>query len=159
MKKILIAALVGFGIYTSAQEAYKGKDDLKLQVGGSAQNGGQSLVATFDKGLGENMSFGLQASYLLGFPGEIAPKFLDRADLRLRFNANLGNVIGMPENMDIYPGLNLGTKNFGGHLGYRYFFTDGFGLYGELAFPFSSYEGKGGINNQVVFHIGASFNL
>jgi hypothetical protein len=27
--------------------------------------------------------------------------------------------------MDVYPGLNLGLHNFGAHLGFRYFFTDG----------------------------------
>jgi hypothetical protein len=30
--------------------------------------------------------------------------------------------------MDIYPGLDLGLKNFGAHLGF-YFFTEGFGLF------------------------------
>jgi hypothetical protein len=28
----------------------------------------------------------------------------------------------LPNNMDIYAGLNLGLKNFGGHLDMRYFF-------------------------------------
>jgi hypothetical protein len=32
-------------------------------------------------------------------------------------------------NMDIYPGLDL-VKNFGAHLGFRYFFTEGFGFGG-----------------------------
>jgi hypothetical protein len=31
-------------------------------------------------------------------------------------------------------GLNLGLHNFGAHLGFRYFFTDGFGLFGEAGY-------------------------
>jgi hypothetical protein len=27
--------------------------------------------------------------------------------------------------MDLYPGLDLGLKNLGAHLGFRYFFSDG----------------------------------
>ena len=40
--------------------------------------------------------------------------------------------------MDLYPGLHLGTRNFGGHLGFRYFFTDGFGVYAETAVPIAN---------------------
>ena len=62
--------------------------------------------------------------------------------------------------MDIYPGLNLGLKNFGAHLGFRYFFSDGFGLYTEAEFPIARYNNNNaGFNNQFVVHVGASFNL
>jgi hypothetical protein len=65
--------------------------------------------------------------------------------------------------MDIYPGLNLGTRNFGAHLGFRYFFTEGFGVYTEAGVPLarfdSNVQGFEEYNNQFVFQIGASFNL
>jgi hypothetical protein len=32
-----------------------------------------------------------------------------------------------------YPGLDL-SLHFGAHLGFRYFFTDGFGLFGEAGY-------------------------
>jgi hypothetical protein len=121
------------------------------------------------------MSFGFSASYMLSadngvqinqttfLPESVKPKFADRADLKVRFNANLGNVIGLEDNMDIYPGLNLGTRNFGGHLGFRYFFTDGFGVYSEMSVPIAKYDTTpdtfSHYNNQFVFQIGASFNL
>ena len=70
----------------------------------------------------------------------------------------------LPDNIDIYPGLNLGLKNFGGHLGTRYFFSDGFGLFAEASVPFAKY--KNGdltpaeeLHNQFVFSFGATFNL
>jgi len=65
--------------------------------------------------------------------------------------------------MDVYPGLDLGLKNFGAHLGFRYFFTEGFGLFGEAGVPIAKYDknvnGFDHLNNQFVFNIGASFNL
>ena len=84
--------------------------------------------------------------------------------MKARFNANLGNVFQLGDNVDIYPGLDLGLKNFGGHLGFRYFFTDGFGIYSEFATPFAKYKTENltaaeKLHNQFVFSIGASFNL
>jgi hypothetical protein len=65
--------------------------------------------------------------------------------------------------MDIYPGLNLGLRNFGAHLGLRYFFTEGFGIFTEAGIPIASYKtdaiGFDKLNNQFTFNIGASFNL
>jgi hypothetical protein len=65
--------------------------------------------------------------------------------------------------MDIYPGLNLGLRNFGAHLGVRYFFSEGFGVYTEAGIPIARYDrniqGFDEYNNQFVFQIGASFNL
>jgi hypothetical protein len=168
MKKLALIAFLGMGFLANAQ-AYKGKKDLKLQIGATIQNGGTGIVLTNDYGIGENMSFGFVASYMLDADNitianvNYKPEFADRADLKVRFNANLGSVIGLEENMDIYPGLHLGTRNFGGHLGFRYFFTDGFGVYTEMNVPIAEYDTTPGIfgnyNNQFVFQVGASFNL
>ena len=60
----------------------------------------------------------------------------------------------------MYPGLNLGLKNFGAHLGARYFFTEGFGLFTEFGIPLAKYnKNDNDYNNQFVFNFGASFNL
>jgi hypothetical protein len=168
MKKILFIVWLGFGLLANAQ-AYKGKEDVKLQIGATIQNGGTGIVLTNDYGIGENMSFGFSASYMLSTDNitvlgtEYKPEFKDRADIKARFNANIGNVIGLEDNMDLYPGLNLGTRNFGAHLGFRYFFTDGFGVYTEMNVPIAKYDSTpdvfGDYNNQFVFQIGASFNL
>lgn len=168
MKKLVCIVFLGMGLLANAQ-AYKGKEDVKLQIGALIQNGGTGIVLTNDYGIGENMSFGFAASYMLNAESitvlneEFKPEFKDRADVKVRFNANLGNVIGLEDNMDIYPGLNLGTRNFGAHLGFRYFFTDGFGVYTEAGIPIAEYDSTPGVfgeyNNQFVFQIGASFNL
>ena len=115
-----------------------------------------------DFGIGENISLGLQTSFLLSTSqGQINDiTFKDRIDFKARFNANIGNVINLDKKFDVYPGLDLGLKNFGAHLGARYFFTDGFGVYTEAGIPLAKYnQNDADFNNQFVFQIGASFNL
>jgi outer membrane protein G len=70
-------------------------------------------------------------------------------------------VLNVSPKFDLYPGLNLGIKNFGGHIGARYFFTEGFGVFTEISTPFAKYD-KNAIskyNNGTSFNLGASFNL
>ena len=143
MKKIFASAMIfTVGLVMAQTDAYKGVGDIKVNLGANLQDGGTGIVSSVDYGLGESFSIGAQAGYLLGVKeigGEI-PKFGDRFDLKVRLNANLGSVLKLPSNVDVYPGLNLGLKNFGGHLGARYFFDKGFGLYTEMQFPIAKYK-------------------
>ncbi len=173
MKKIItILFLVAFGT-TYSQQAFKGKGDVKVNIGANLQSGGSGIQASVDFGLGENFSYGFVTSYLLGvddFTGiygitpyyKETPNFQDRFNAEVRLNANLSSVIGL-EQLDIYPGLNLGLHNFGGHIGARFFFTEGFGVFTEVKFPIAKYGSNDGVfdhlNNQTTFSIGASFNL
>jgi len=154
--------MLGASFFANAQ-AYTGKEDNKIQVGAAFQNNATSIRASVDYGLGVNMSYGIASSYILNYANGNASDipFKDRIDIKARFNANLGDVLGLDKKMDIYPGLNLGLKNFGAHLGFRYFFSDGFGLYTEAEFPIARYNNNNnaGFNNQFVVHVGASFNL
>lgn len=171
----LIAFLACTAIYA---QAYQGQGDTKFQVGANFQENGSGIVTSLDYGIGENISIGVQGIYLLGVEefSALVPEgfsedaeFGDRFDLRVRFNANLGNVINIDENFDIYPGLNLGLKNFGGHLGALYFFSEGFGIFTEVNIPLANYTAdedfelaefpRQQLNNQVTFSFGASFKL
>ncbi|MEL0455492.1 DUF6646 family protein [Flavobacteriaceae bacterium SZ-1-7] len=169
-KFILVLALLCVSLVSS--QAYVGSGDNKFQVGANFQNNGTGLNLSFDYGIGENISVGISSTYLLGIDNTLKNNanealnadFDNRFDVRARFNANLGNVINVDENFDLYPGLSLGLKNFGGHLGARYFFSEGFGLYTELNVPFAKY--KTGtltppekLHNQFTINLGASFNL
>lgn len=177
IKQFLTLAFLASAFVASAQ-AYKGKGDKKAQVAASFQSGGAGIHGSGDFGLGENFSMGFTVTYLLDADGEFnynydniffptlvedEPDFYEKFDAKLRFNANLGSVIGLPSSMDLYPGLNIGIHNFGTHVGFRYFFTDGFGVFTEAGIPITKYEGNtyGNENyhNQFVFNIGASFNL
>lgn len=161
MKKIIIIVFIAFTSFSNAQ-AFKGNGDIKGQVGASLQDGGTGIHISSDFGIGENISLGLQTSFLLSTgQGQINDvKFKDRIDFKGRFNANIGNVLNLDKKIDIYPGLDLGLKNFGAHLGARYFFTDGFGMYTETGIPLAKYnQNADDFNNQFVFNIGACFNL
>lgn len=145
-------------------QSFIGKFDSKFQVGANFQKNGTGLNISYDYGLGQNISIGVSSTYLLGISDEIEAEFGDRFDIKARFNANLGSVLNIDENFDFYPGLSLGLKNFGGHLGARYFFSDGFGLYSEFGFPIAKYDTDeltaiDKLHNQAYFNIGASFNL
>ncbi len=142
---------------------FEGKGDKKMQIGANFQSNATGIVMTYDYGLGENISLGVLGAYALGL-NDIEADFGDRLDVRLRFNANIGNVLNIDDNFDVYPGISLGLKNFGGHLGLRYFFTDGFGIFSEFGTPFAQY--KTGdltpaekLQNQFTFNFGAVFNL
>ncbi|SHJ46472.1 hypothetical protein SAMN04487911_12214 [Arenibacter nanhaiticus] len=164
MKKGLLVACLLLSIGFVSAQAYQGKGDSKFQIGANFQTNGTGIVTTYDFGMGENFSMGLQGSYILGVEKTIGADFGDRIDLKARFNANLGSVMNLGEMVDVYPGLDLGLRNFGGHVGMRYFFSDGFGIFSELGFPLAKYKTENltpaeELNNQVVFSIGASFNL
>jgi hypothetical protein len=159
---ILIIALLSISFIDA--QAFIGKGDSKFQVGANFQNNGTGLNVSYDYGIGENISLGLSSTYLLGVEDVLGADFADRYDLRARFNANIGNVLAIDENFDLYPGLSFGLKNFGGHLGARYFFSTGFGIYTELNAPFAKYDSgtitpAEELHNQFTINIGASFNL
>lgn len=164
MKKVIVGIMLIFGITAINAQAFEGKDDQKFQVGASFQDNGTGIAATYDYGLGENFSIGLSAGYVLGVNEDLGADFGDRINLVARFNANIGSVMNIGDAVDIYPGLNLSMKQFGGHLGGRYFFSDGFGVFTEFSVPFAKYDNgelsaAESLNNQFVFNIGAVFNL
>ena len=164
MRKLSILALLLLITAIVSAQAYEGKGDLKLQIGANFQNNGSGIMTSLDYGLGENFSIGAASTYLLGVNEIVDADFSDRIDLKAKFNANLGSVFQLGDNVDIYPGLNLGLKNFGGHLGARYFFTDGFGVFTELQTPIAKYKTEDltaaeKLHNQFTINIGASFNI
>jgi hypothetical protein len=163
MKKIIVLVFILGSTLVNAQ-AFKGKGDKKFQVGATFQKKGTGIGSTIDFGVGENISYGFAVSYLLNTTQVIGtPKFDDRFDAKARFNANIGNVLNISDKFDLYPGLDLGLRNFGTHLGARYFFTSGFGIYAEAGIPLAKFNpnaiGYERLNNQFVFQFGASFNL
>ncbi len=171
MKNLFLLIAILSVSLVSAQ-AFIGQNDNKFQVGANFQDNGSGINISYDYGIGENISIGLSSTYLLGVDDALKNNMIDdlnagfdsRFDVRVRFNANLGNVINVDENFDIYPGLSLGLKNFGGHLGARYFFTSGFGIYTELNVPLAKYKTENltapeTLHNQFTLNLGASFNI
>ncbi|WP_435136285.1 DUF6646 family protein [Formosa sp. A9] len=161
-KQLLCIACLCFVAFAHAQ-AFKGKGDQKFQIGPSFQDGGTGITGSYDFGAGENISFGVTSTYVLGLADHIDADFGDRFDVKARFNANLCSVIGISE-FDLYPGLSFSLKNFGAHVGARYFFSEGFGVFAEAGLPIAKYDTghlspAEELHNQFVFNFGASFNL
>jgi hypothetical protein len=164
MKKQISTLILLLAVGFSFGQAFTGKGDVKFQVGATMQENATGIGASVDFGLGENISYGFATSYLLNTTTvDGTPKFKDRFDAKARFNANIGNVLNISDKFDFYPGLDLGLRNFGAHVGARYFFTNGFGIYSEAGIPLAKFNpnavGYERFNNQFVFQIGASFNL
>lgn len=165
MKRILFI-LTFLSISFANAQAYLGAGDNKLTIAANMQDRGTGINLTYDIGLGPNISMGLSGTYVLGYSSSLDEydiSFGDRVDIKGRFNANLGEVIAIDPNFDIYPGLNLGLKNFGGHLGMRYFFSEGFGIAAEALFPIAKYKDNLNpaekLHNQFNVNFGAVFNL
>ena len=164
MKKSIVLACIFYSCLSYGQ-AFRGKKDMKFQVGFNMQEHANGIQASFDKGLAENISVGVAATYLLSTNKYLVstPYAKDLMDIKARFNAHIGDVLGLKPKMDVYPGLDLSLKNFGGHLGFRWFFSSGFGVYAEAGLPIKHYknnvEGYARFHNQFYTNIGASFNL
>jgi hypothetical protein len=163
-KQLIVLVLVVLSVSFAHSQAFSGKGDNKFQVGANLQDNGSGLNLSYDHGLGENISIGISGTYLLSVNEALDADFGERVDLKARFNANLGNVLKIDRNFDLYPGLSLGLHNFGGHLGARYFFTNGFGLYTELNTPLAKYDtgdltSEESLNNQFTVNIGMVFNI
>ena len=121
-------------------------------------------MASYDYGLGENISIGAISSYVLGINSFVDKGAQERFDVKARFSAHLGPVMGISDQFDLYPGLDLGLKNFGFHTGARYFFSDGMGVFAELGFPIAKYDTGDltpaeELHNQFVVNLGVSFNF
>ncbi|WP_194766346.1 DUF6646 family protein [Tamlana sp. I1] len=162
MKKLLVIAAILTASFANAQ-AFTGKGDQKLQVGVAFQSHATGINVSYDHGIGESASIGFSTGYVLDVADHLDAGFDDRFDAKLRLNANLCNVINVDENFDLYPGLTLSLKNFGGQLGTRYFFGSGLGVFAEAQFPIAKYNKNLSpaeeINNQFVMNIGVSFEL
>ena len=163
MKNLVVIVILLNIAFLNAQ-VYEGKGDSKFQVGANFQDAATGINVSYDLGVGENISIGVSSTYALGIDEDLDADFGDRFDVRARFNANLGNVINIDDNFDVYPGLSLGINNFGGHFGMRYLISDGFGLYTELNTPLAKYNTDTltpaeTIHNQFTVNLGALFNF
>jgi len=164
MKVSIAILLLFFTTSIVMAQGYSGKGDQKFQVGANFQDNGTGVVASYDYGVGENISIGAISSYALGIGEGLGNGARERFDIKARFSAHLGPVIGVSDRFDLYPGLDLGLKNFGFHTGARFFFSEGFGLFTELGFPIARYDTGGlspaeKLHNQFVVNLGATFNF
>lgn len=132
MNMLFVAVILFFGSNMVYAQAYEGMGDQKVQVGFSPYGNGSGITGTYDYGIHEYFSVGGGGEFYFGNDGDDDPNFY----IFGRANAHLGELINLPSNMDLYPGIDVGILGddvgFGGHLGFRYFFQDNLGAYIEL---------------------------
>ena len=130
MKKIVIILCILLGAITVYSQSYDGKGDKMINLGYEAYGFGEGVKATFDYGLNDLFSIGGGASVYSNH---------DENDYYIyaRTNVHLGIVLDLPCKLDIYPGLAIGYLSsekvgISGYVGFRYLFTEKFGLFAEL---------------------------
>jgi len=130
MKKTIILLVLFCTISTSFSQAFEGIGDRKLQGGLNVYGYGSGLVGTFDYGITKFISLGAGAEFYFNNNDN------DNFFIFGRGNFHLGELLNLPREMDLYPGINLGVHGdsfgLGAHLGYRYFFTDNLGAFVEI---------------------------
>ncbi|MGO4709597.1 DUF6646 family protein, partial [Chryseobacterium sp. 2TAF14] len=95
---------------------------------------GTGITATYDYGLNQLISVGAGANaYFDGYKDNNKD---NRVFIFGRVNFHLKEALELPENLDIYPGVDLGVlgRDFGigAHIGARYFFTEKVGVFAEV---------------------------
>ena len=114
--------------FTHAQ-SFSGIHDQKMQLGINAFGYGTGITASYDYGVMDWLSLGAGADLYWSDDD-------DNFFIFGRANFHLNDLLDLPKNMDLYPGINIGGRNEGfgidAHIGYRYFFDDRFGAFAEL---------------------------
>lgn len=121
------------GIATNAQ-AYTGKGDQKVNAGLNAWGYGTGIAATYDYGLNKLISVGAGGN--IYFDNYRDNNKDNRVFVFGRVNFHLRETLDLPQQLDIYPSVDLGVlgRDFGigAHIGARYFFTDSIGVFAEV---------------------------
>lgn len=133
MKKLVLMLMLFMGAAVSAQ-AYTGKGDQKVNLGLNAWGYGTGITATYDYGLNQLISIGAGGNAY--FDNYRDNNKDNRVFIFGRVNFHLKEALELPEQLDIYPGVDLGVlgRDFGigAHIGARYFFTEKFGVFAEV---------------------------
>lgn len=130
MKFLKVLPVILLFSMTSFAQSYDGNGDTKINLGYDIYGRGNGVKATFDLGLGELFSIGAGATYYID--DDVNDYYLFA-----RTAIHFGLILDFPEQLDIYPGVNLGylsSNDIGltGYLGIRYFFSDKIGIFAEI---------------------------
>lgn len=130
---MILVLMLFVGIAANAQ-AYTGKGDQKVNLGLNAWGYGTGITATYDYGLSDVISIGAGGNAY--FDNYRDNNKDNRVFIFGRLNFHLREALDLPEQLDIYPGVDLGVlgRDFGigAHIGARYFFTDKVGVFAEV---------------------------
>ena len=131
MKKIIFILLVSLLSSGINAQNFTGKGDQKLQAGFTFYGYGTGIKASYDYGLSDEFSIGAGANFFNS--GTYSSSFF----IFGRGDYHFGNIIDLPDELDVYAGLELGligNTNFGigGHAGARYEISNNWGAFLEI---------------------------
>ncbi len=126
---IIIFSLFILSFSTNAQ-SYDCKGDQKFNLGYDFYRYGSGIKITYDYGLGKLFSIGAGVSYYIN--NDVNDYFLYG-----RTNFHLADLLDLPRQLDIYPGVEIGylSSNYigiSGYVGLRYFFSKRIGVFAEI---------------------------
>lgn len=131
MKKFILLCSMVWASSSVFAQAWSAKGDQKAQVGFNGWGYGTGITGVYDYGLGNIVSVGAGVNlYFDGYKGD------DKAFVFGRVGFHLQEPLDLPEQWDVYPGVNVGLLGsgfgLGAHIGVRYFFNEKIGVYGEF---------------------------
>lgn len=130
MKKTLLIFTMSLLSQFSFAQAWNGTGDQKIQIGLSAWGYGSGLSGAYDYGITDAISLGGGAHFYFNNKKENGFFLFGRA------NYHLQDALNLPDQLDIYPGLDIGVLGngfgLGAHIGARYFFTKKLGVFAEI---------------------------
>ncbi len=132
-KTFYLSCLVMASIFNLSAQAYEGKGDVKINAGLNFYGYGTGINGAVDFGLNDWFSIGGGTSLYFSNPEKYNG---ENFFVYGRACFHLQDAFGLPEQWDVYPGINLGILGnefgFGAHIGARYFFNDTWGMYAEI---------------------------
>ena len=124
---IALFTILGTGI--SNAQSYSGLGDQKISIGFVPWGYGTGVTGLYDYGLSDLISIGAGGEFYFGGKEKDSDFYVFG-----RLNAHLGELLSLPSNIDLYPGVDVGFTDglgIGGHLGFKYFFTNNIGAFIE----------------------------
>ncbi|WP_392437076.1 DUF6646 family protein [Cruoricaptor ignavus] len=134
MKKLLLAAAAAFIANFASAQAWGGQNSQTVSGGFNVFGYGSGIAANYEYGFTNTLSAG--AGLHLYFNNNEHDGKERQYFIFGRLNAHLQDVLSLPQQWDVYPGVDLGIVGgdlgFGVHIGGRYFFNDKFGAFAEI---------------------------
>ena len=131
MKKTFLLLLISLFTTGLFAQNFTQKGDQKLQAGFNFYGYGTGIKASYDYGIAEDFSIGAGINFFNA--GSYSSQFFVFG----RGDYHFGSLIDLPEELDVYAGLELGLigNNYfgiGGHAGARYEISDNWGAFLEV---------------------------
>jgi hypothetical protein len=150
-------------------QAYDGSDDRKLFLGATMVGDQFGFELQGDQGLSDLISSGGKIIFLFIKDAENLDQFdrtasaFSKFDLALFLRFHFSEALQLSEKTDPYLGLDLSLKSLGGHIGFKYNFSETVGIYAQAGHSFSgSFWGaasENGDSDFIVNHFAKKTNI